>query len=330
VVLPACENVGALSFLEKLCNELAVPFMQDNNAFNITSDKQKSTQFFTRNNIPIPTSWPDCGFPVIVKPSSQSGSENVYRANTKMQLERAIDRIKHVNQKVIIQEFVEGLALSIEVIAYNGKAKPLQITGLEFDETYGCKKVFAPVNISIATKKRFKKISIKIAEKLKLNGLTDVQAILNDKGDIKVNEINARLPSQTPTAVYHSSGINMVKLLTKLFLENTFPKIQIYPSHAVIYQHIKITNNELIVQGEHILGEAKGLQILHNFYGADEAITNLKYDRNNHKGVATIIVRKKRLDECEKKMNSVIQRIIKENGLSKYLNPIPNIEGNLF
>jgi pyrrolysine biosynthesis protein PylC len=327
VVLPACENTEVLRSLEKLCDELDVPFMQDNNAFCITSDKQKSTQFFTNNSIPIPISWPDCGFPVIVKPSSKSGSESVFRANTNMQLEKAIERTSHVDQNIIIQEFVEGLALSIEVIANSGKAKPLQITGLEFDETYGCKRVFVPVSISTETKRRFKKISIKIAEGLKLNGLTDVQAILNEKGDIKVNEINARLPSQTPTAVYQSSDTNMIKLLTKLFLENTLPKIKIHPSHAVIYQHIKISNGELKVQGEHIIGEAEGLQLLANFYGADEAITNLKNGRDNNNGVATIIVRKKRLGECKKKMNNVIQRIIEEYRLTKYNDPIPNVEG---
>jgi pyrrolysine biosynthesis protein PylC len=325
--LPANENKKALAHSEKLCREVNIPFMQDNAAFWITSDKLKAEEFLLDLNIPTPKPWPDCGFPVILKPSSKSGSEGIFRADTTSQLQKALKRIREVDEKVIIQEFIEGSALSLEVIAKEGEAKSLQITGLEFDDTYSCKRVLAPVEVSADLQGRFNEIGEKIAKGLGLNGLTDVQAISRKDVPI-VNEINARLPSQTPTVVCHSSGVNMVILLAELFLENKLPNVQIKPKHAVIYQHIKVFNGELKVRGEHIMEEAEGLQVVKGFCGADEAITNMTADKEVPELVATLIVKAKSLSDAKKKMGKVIERIMDEYGLDKYSDPAPNKERN--
>lgn len=326
-VLPANENKKALVRSEKLCRELNIPFMQDNAAFWITSDKLRSGKFLLDLNIPTPKPWPDCGFPVIVKPSSKSGSEGIFRADTTSQLQEALKRIWEVDGRIIIQEFIDGTALSLEVIAKEGEAKPLQITKLEFDEVYGCKRVLAPVEISAELQRKFNEIGEEIAKGLRLNGLTDVQAI-GRKGVPIVNEINARLPSQTPTVVCHSSGVNMITLLAELFLENELPDVQIKPKHAVVYQHIKVFDGELRVQGEHVMEEAGGLQIVKGFCGADEAITNMTADKEVRELVATLIVKAKTLGDAGKKMEKVIERIMDEYGLDEYGDPAPSEERN--
>ena len=322
-VLPANENKKALTHSEKLCKELSIPFMQDNTAFWTTSNKLRSEKFLLDLNIPTPKPWPDCGFPVIVKPSNKSGSEGVFRANTIGQLQKTLKRIRGADEKIIIQEFIDGSALSLEVIAKKGEAKSLQITGLEFDDTYSCKRVYAPVEISADLQRKFNEIGEKIAKGLRLNGLTDVQAISRE-GIPKVNEINARLPSQTPTVVYHSSGVNIVTLLAELFLEDELPDVRIQPKHAVIYQHIKVFDGELRVQGEHVMEEAGGLQIIKDFCGANEAITNMTVDKGARELVATLIVKAKSLGGAKKKMERVIQRIMDEYGLETYSDLAPS------
>ncbi len=326
-VLPANENRNTLAHSEKLCMELDIPFMQDNTAFWTTSDKLRSEEFLSDLNIPTPKPWPDCGFPVIVKPSNKSGSENIFRANTSWQLQTALKKMRGADDKIIIQEFIDGSALSLEVIAKKGEAKPLQITGLEFDDTYSCKRVYAPVEISVDVQRKFNEIGEEIAKGLRLTGLTDVQVICRE-GLPKVNEINARLPSQTPTVVYHSSGVNIITLLTELFLENKLPHVQIQSKHAVVYQHVKVFDEELKVRGERVVEEAEGLQIITDFCGADEAITNMTTDTEAVELVATLIVKAKNLDDAKKKMEKVIQRIMDEYGLDKYSNVAPNKEGN--
>jgi len=327
-VLPANENRKTLAFLEKLCDELGIPFMQDNAAFWITSDKLRSMELFLKSSIPTPDAWPECGFPVIVKPSTKSGSESIYRANDRQQLEKALEMVRNIDAKSVVQEFIEGPALSLEVISRKGLAEPLQITGLEFDEEYGCKRVYAPVETSKEIEKRMNEIGTRIASELRLNGLTDVQALVKGSSP-RVNEINARLPSQTPTVVYHSTGINMAELLVELFVEDRLGSVDIRPKRAVIYQHVKAFENELKVQGEHVMVNASDLRIEEGFFGADEAITNLETDIDATNRVATLIVKSKDLRTAEKRMAEVVKKIMNEFALERYSDPSPR-RGEIF
>ena len=56
--------------------------------------------------------------------------------------------------------------------------------------------------------------ALRIALGLRLNGLMDVEVMVGGP-EPKVLEVDARLPSQTPTAVYWSSGLNIVELLAE-------------------------------------------------------------------------------------------------------------------
>ena len=321
-VLPANENRTTLLALRKLCHELQIPFMQDNEAFWTTSNKFRSMKFFRKLRIPTPRGWPRSGFPVVVKPSSKSGSESVYRADNKNQLKRAIGFVREVDAHTIVQEFIEGPALSLEVISRRGAGQPLQITGLEFDEKYGCKRVFAPVKISSGLEERMRAIGIRIARNLELNGLVDVQALLQQSTP-KVNEINARLPSQTPSVVYHSTKINMAELLVKLFLEDTLLPVEICSQRAVVYQHVKVLGKELRVQGEHVMADAPDLRLQRDFLGADEAITNLQLGVDATNRVATLIVQSPDLTSANEKMAKVIESIMREYHLGRYTDPSP-------
>jgi len=322
-VLPANEKRKTLLLLEKLCHELQIPFMQDNEAFWITSDKIESMRLFRKSRIPTPKTWPTSGFPVIIKPSSKSGSESVYRADNGRQLKRALDIVTKVDRNPVVQEYVEGPALSVEVISRKGVSQPLQITGLEFDETYGCKRVYAPVEVHVKVEERMNEIGNKIASNLRLNGLFDVQALLRGATP-RVNEINARLPSQTPSVVYHSTKINMVELLVRLFLEDRLLPARTDVQSAVLYQHVKVLGKQLRVQGEHVMADASDLRLKKDFLGADEAITNLELGVDATNRVATLMVKAQDLTSASKKMKAAVGNIMIEYGLAHYVDPSPN------
>jgi pyrrolysine biosynthesis protein PylC len=80
----------------------------------------------------------------------------------------------------------------------------------------------------------------------------DVEAIDSPNG-LKVLEIDARFPSQTPTAVYHSSGINLLQLLMKAFTEGVEEIIQAPQNNYCIYEHLVLKDGKLFPIGEHIL-----------------------------------------------------------------------------
>jgi len=321
-VIPANENRRALVVLHKICDQLHIPFMHDDAAFRITSDKKESTKFLRKWAIPTPKAWPRSGFPVIVKPSNKSGSESVYRADDKHGLKETLKLVRAVDSDPVVQEFIEGPALSLEVISQKGSGQPLQITGLEFDEQYGCKRVYAPAKIPSEAVKRINAIGVEIASKLRLNGLTDVQALLQGSTP-RVNEINARLPSQTPSVVYHSARINMAELLIELFVDGKIVPMKVGSERAVIYQHVKVLREELRVQGEHVIAEASGLRMEKDFLGADEAITNLKLGADATNRVATLIVESHDLSTASEKMNEVVRNIMNECNLHRYTDPSP-------
>ena len=116
----------------------------------------------------------------------------------------------------------------------------------------------------------------------------DVEVILHEN-ELKVIEIDARLPSQTPTTVYWSTGVNMLQLMAANFLKQSFepPWDNRLPA-CVIYEHVCVTSNMLEIAGEHIMSGADALRVYPDFFGADEAITNYASDRNSW--VATLIV----------------------------------------
>jgi len=323
-VLPTTEDMKTLVFLEKTCNRLGIPFLQDNNAFWITSNKTRSKNFLTNHSIDVPKSGSDAIFPLIVKPARLSGSVSVRKVSSPSQLPHIINEVSKIDQEVIVEEFVEGLAISLEVLAMKGNPVSFQITDLEFDESYGCKRVTAPTVIPNRIKTTFIETGLKIANGLNLNGLTDVQSIVTSSNSIKTNEINARLPSQTPTVVFHSTGINIVEEIANMFLKNTLTSNKVDIEKGVVYQHVSIRDRSLKVQGEHIFADAKNLMHELNFFGADEAITNFFCNDINEKRVATLIVINKTLEEAKKKINAVIEEIMSEFALTQYIDQKPN------
>ena len=217
LIIPAAENRKVLNTLSKGCREAAIPFAYDPHAYAISSSKVKSNRLFERIGVPVPLPWPDCGFPIAAKPSGGSGSKGFHIFHSQQQLEKRFPS-SLPPKNWVLQEYLEGPSYSLEVVGTPGHYTALQVTDLEMDAAYDCKRVLAPTLLSPEHVTQFKKISVKIAEAIQLNGLMDVEVILHNN-ELKVLEIDARLPGQTPTAVYWSSGCNILELLalTKIF-----------------------------------------------------------------------------------------------------------------
>lgn len=288
LVIPATENRETLDILHRWCSEKGMPLAFDADAYAISSSKLESDRLFAQIKIPAPVSWPGCGFPLIAKPSGGSGSKGVQIFHDRRQLEKRFPG-SLPPEGWVLQEYMEGPSYSLEVVGVPGQYLPLQVTDLKMDAGYDCKRVLAPTELSFQQVGQFEEIAVKIAEAIQLKGLMDVEVILH-KGELKVLEIDARFPSQTPTAVYHSTGINMIELLfsttrnpfEKVFLD--LPKLLV----SVVYEHIKVSAQTIEVCGEHIMSDAGPLHLEPGFFGADEAITN--YVPGSTDWVATLII----------------------------------------
>ncbi|MGD2187009.1 MAG: 3-methylornithine--L-lysine ligase PylC [Desulfobacterales bacterium] len=304
LVIPALENQDALACLERWSLNSEIPLVFDPVAYSISSSKIKSDQLFSRIGVPTPLPWPECDFPVLAKPSVGSGSHKV---NVFYNSEDLHAYQNESTEEWVIQEFVSGPSYSIELVGRPGNYVPLQVTDLQMDTNYDCKRVLAPTDLIPSLVSEFEKISRSIAENIALTGLMDVEVIRHEN-TLKVLEVDARLPSQTPTAVFWSTGINILEMLADFYLIDKDPnRGDIEAPRGVVYEHIQVTPNRLEVAGEHILSGTDPLQIRENFFGANEAITN--YVPHRQKWVATLIISENTREMAWQRRNNVISDI---------------------
>ena len=285
LILPAIEDIGVLNAVKRWAEVKNIPLAFDLEAYTLTSSKLKSDLLFRKMNLPAPVPWPGCSFPVVVKPDKGSGSLDVEIFHDSNALFSRFPTREMLDTRVI-QEYVEGSSHSIEIIGQPGNYQTLQVTDLSMDKGHDCKRVTAPTQLSPCQINQFEETALAVAEEIDLKGIMDVEVILN-KNELKLLEIDARFPSQTPIAVYWSTGLNMVDMLSKLLLGDAIPVVEQRNDRFVVVEHIRVSGTDVDVQGEHIMAGDGPLSLQRSFFGSDEAITS--YEKGKHQWVATLI-----------------------------------------
>jgi len=322
LVLPALENKEALGALLGFCTAAMLPCAFDATAYEISSSKIASDRLFAELGLPIPKPWPEAEFPLIAKPSGSSGSKGIRILRNRDDWMAAFPNAEALKEWVI-QEYLEGPSYSIEVVGVDGGSVPFQITDLYMDADHDCKRVTAPTELPRALATQFMSLSLIIAEAVKLKGIMDVEVILNN-GQLKVLEIDARIPSQTPTAVFWSSGLNLVEILGKSILGVELPHRSTQEvEKAVIYEHIRVSPGILEVGGEHLITQLTGLHVFPDFFGANEALTDFEPGRTNWG--ATLIVCDNDRDAAWQKRCEVLMDIRHRFGIERFLDFGPSL-----
>jgi len=320
LVIPALEDDGALAALEEWSHKRGIPFAFDSRAYTLSSSKLASDRLFAELDIPAPPYWPQASFPLLSKPDNSSGSKDVRIIHNEQELDTLL--AGHGQGKEgVLQEYLQGPYYSLEVLGSPGNYKTLQVTELEMDSSYDCKRVIAPASPAPDHSSLFHELSLKIASALKLKGLMDVEAVLSPKG-LFVLEIDARLPSQTPIAVFHSTGFNMVVELARLFGFSKLPDLkQSNPARTVILEHIRVGNKSLEVAGEHVMTLGGPLALYYDFFGANEALTD--YEPGKEMWSATLILTGANLLEIKEKREKVIRQIMDHCKINRYRETVP-------
>lgn len=283
IVIPAVENKKILETLLEYGEITMTKVIFDKNSYHISSSKQLSNKLFEDLKLPLPEKYPNCNYPVIIKPDHLSGSSNVHKAFSKDEVGSIIAQM---DGEIVIQEYLEGDSYSLEVLGDGESFFYPQITEVVVDKNYDCKRIIAPAKISSELKEQFYTIAEKLAGHLKIRGIFDIE-VINDNGTLKLLEIDARFPSQTPISVYQSTGINMVRILVELALR-TFTRMKKTIDKVCYYQQIVVDDYSIKVIGEHVMEGCINLRIVDSFFGADEAITDFVEGYNNF--TAIIIV----------------------------------------
>lgn len=317
LIIPACENKAALQAAQKYAERAEVPLAFDAHAYEVSSSKLRSDQLFADHHIPAPRHWPACCLPVIAKPAGLSGSEGVRKIEDEAALAAFLAWSAQTEQQWIIQEYLEGPSFSLEVIGTGREYLTFQTTDLDMDACYDCKRVLAPTVLAKELEQNLHDLTVKIAGLLNLKGIMDVE-VIEHHGQLKVLEIDARLPSQTPTVVLKSSGSNLLAYLGHVFVKGRLPAL--LPGRtgqAVIYEHLYVAPGKMETLGEHIMAGAGPLTYLRDFYGADEALTNYAPGRDTW--VATLIMTADTLSQVAAKRREVLAGIKKHFHLASYI-----------
>lgn len=305
LILPALEDMEALTAVKVWAEMKNIPLAFDLDAYTLSTSKLKSDLLFRKMKLPAPAAWPECSFPVVVKPDESSGSQGVEIVKDSKALSAKFPDLQKPDN-MVIQEYLEGLSYSIEVMGRPGRYQALQVTDLGMDKDYDCNRITAPTKLSSHHIRQFEEMAVAIAEEIHLNGLMDVEVVLNDN-QLKILEIDARIPSQTPMTVYWSTGINMVKMLADLFLKEKTPKIELKSDQESgqepdkkseqfsLVEHVQVSGSKIEVLGEHIMSGQGPLAMHRDFFGAKEAITS--FSKGKKQWVATLIFSAESRDE---------------------------------
>jgi pyrrolysine biosynthesis protein PylC len=320
-VIPACEEMDLLKTLDSMKGKMDAPLLFDLASYNISSSKNKSNEVMASVGVPLPQPWPACGFPAIVKPASQSGSIGVTVAHNEADMDRGLEFIKSINDEPVIQEFVHGKSVSIEVIGNGMTAKSYVTTEVCLDSNYDCKMVRCNPNImSKDDCDLFAKIGKDVAEAIGLGALMDVEAILTPKG-LRVLEIDARIPSQTPAAIEAATGVNLLEELVTTALGK--PKNRTASSGCSIYRHVYLKDGKLRSSGEKEFGHVQNPRFAPGLFGSDNSITD--YAPGKEEWHATLISKGRTEEEADERAASCISKILDECSIDEFLDGTPEM-----
>jgi pyrrolysine biosynthesis protein PylC len=296
-LLPVNENLECIEFLNSVKDKFSCPVLFDFEAYWISRDKKKSKEYFASIGVPTPQDKP-AEPPYFVKPpceSSSVGARIIYEE----------EELKDLEPDMLLEEYVEGEVISLEVIGDGTHFSVVKETLVHIDETYDCHMV-TPLPFD----SDFRKISYALAANLSLKGIMDVEAISGPKG-LKVIEIDARFPSQTPTAVYYSSGINLIELLFCAFDEGVEEIKSLPENKYCIYEHLMLGENGVFVPvGEQVLSMGTDYGNYHEEPGIEIFLCK------GERPVFTLVFWGKDMEEADEKKRKGIS-ILKENFVNK-------------
>ena len=320
-VIPACEELDLLHCLDGMLKGTDVPLLFDMHSYEISCSKNRSNEIMASVGVPLPGKWPECGFPVIVKPSSQSGSIGVSVAFNQDDVDRGLETVRGLNDEPVIQEFVHGKSVSIEVIGNGRTARSYVTTEVVLDTNYDCKMVRCnPDIMSKEDDDLFAKIGKDVAENMGLSALMDVEAILTPKG-LRVLEIDARIPSQTPAAIQAATGVNLLEELMFTALGKETGRVRAEGSS--VYRHVVMKDGVLRACGEKEFGHVREPRMVSGLFGADDVITD--YEPGKSEWRATLITHGPTEEEVDRRCASSIERILDECSVEIFIDGSPEV-----
>jgi D-alanine-D-alanine ligase len=168
------------------------------------------------------------GQPLFVKPANLGSSVGISKVESRSELEAAVKKAFRFDNKILIEEFIEGREIECSVLGNDNPIASLPgeiVTGHNF-YSYDAKyvddqgsRLEIPAKLPRATVRSVQDIAIKTYKTLCCEGMARVDFFVKTNGEVLVNEINT-IPGFTQISMYpkmwDASGIPYPKLIDRL------------------------------------------------------------------------------------------------------------------
>jgi len=171
------------------------------------------------------------GYPVFVKPARLGSSVGISKVSEEAGLEDAIALARRHDEKVLVEEFVQGVEVECGVLGNRepiaslpGEIEAHGFTGADwydysakYDE--GGMDLIIPPRVSEEAAARVQQLSVEAFVASDCEGMARADCFVREDGEVLVNELNT-IPGFTATSVYaklfEASGIPYPELLDRL------------------------------------------------------------------------------------------------------------------
>ncbi len=308
-----------------ICQTLGLPGLTEDVAIKAT-DKLRMIQTFRENGVPHPAFQvvrkyedfklnEDMQYPLIVKPIDGAGSRGLDLINNENELKEKVKKCSDFGTSgdVLLEEYMQGPEVSVEVLVVNGTPHVLQIT----DKTTTGAPNFIEIGQSQPSSlpKNTKETIASVASKAVLavglyNSAAHVEIKVTEQGP-KMVELGARLGGDYITSYLINasiSGVNMMQATISLALGDS-PDVSNYSNNT---SYIAM---RAILSEEGVLTDISGLDAAERLNGVLKVIMNAKINeryvaaKSNTDRVgyifATANTKEEAMDICSKALDAI-------------------------
>ena len=260
-------------------------------------------------------------FPAIVKPSDCNSSKGVTKVNNVNELKRALQNAYTLSRskKVIVEEFVDGVEISVDVWIEDKVPKIMSISETkkmwENEHNFTICASSYPVFLNIKQKNNLKKEISKITKSFKIyNGPLLVQAIIRND-EIYVVEFSARMGGGTKYClIEYMTGINIMKKYVDFILTGN-ARLPMVKKSEMSYRLIYLYSNNGTIKKLEGFREIVLSKIAEEVFLYKKENDRIFQKLTSSDRIAGILVSGKSQDEIDNKLKIILQsvRVLDEN-----------------
>ncbi len=168
------------------------------------------------------------GLPLFIKPANLGSSVGISKAATKRQFECAVKEAFRYDDKIIVEEFIDGREIECSVLGNEKPAAsvPGEIIPIHEFYSYEAKyldkqgaRLDVPAKLTPAIVRKVKKVAVATYKSLGCEGMSRVDMFLRGGSEVLINEVNT-IPGFTGISMYpklwEASGLAYPKLIDRL------------------------------------------------------------------------------------------------------------------